>query len=125
MDLGIGPTNWSDGGIASGAEKVPNSPKDISSFTFRRNIVVVESGAMFEATTSNGYRHMSFGSNVYFDLSTRHKVGFPCSPDANESWVSAPACLVADPAQTITSNNGQVSVGFNSSGFFIMRHRSK
>ena len=34
-------------------------------------------------------------------------------------------CLVADPAQTVTSNSGQVSVGFNSSGSFVLRHRSQ
>ena len=94
VDLGIGPTDWSDGGIASGAEEAPGSPKDNSSFTFRRNIVVVESGAMFEASTSNGYRHMEFGSNVYFDVSAK-QVTFPCDPDGNASWISAPVSTQA------------------------------
>eukprot|EP01052_Picozoa_sp_SAG31_P013986 SAG31_NODE_855_length_11461_cov_5.496215_6_plen_138_part_00 len=125
VDLGFGPTNWSDGGIASGAENKPKSPKDDSSFTFRRNIVVVQSGAMFSATTANGYRHMSFAQNVYYDLSGMPaRVGFPCDPAANATWISAPNCLVAAPAQTIQSSNGQVSIGFNSTGYFVLNHRS-
>lgn len=109
VDLGVGPTNWSDGalraarppprpvsapsthtagpvagGIASGAADTPGSQEDRSSFTFRRNVVVIESGQMFEASTDNGYRHMRFNSNVYFDLS-RSDVSFPCDPESNRS----------------------------------------
>lgn len=123
VDIGIGPTNWSDGGIASGAERIPGSPKDNSSFSFRNNVVVVESGAMFEATTSNGYRHMDFDSNVYWDLSRVAEVTFPCNPDAHADWLSAPSCLATDSSsrQSIMSHNGLVRVGFNSSGSFVLQ----
>jgi hypothetical protein len=114
VDLRIGPTNWSDGGIESGAADTPGSREDRSSFTFRRNIVVIESGEMFAASTSNGYRDMTFEDNVYYDLANESSssslsssaaavaVGFPCDPDApNRSWLSAPSCLLVSSATVL------------------------
>ena len=49
---------------------------------------------------------------------------FPCDPDSNRSWISAPNCLHANTTQTITSGNGQAIAGFNASGYFTLRHVS-
>jgi hypothetical protein len=125
VNVGVGPTNISDGGIVSGAADTPGSNEDNSSFTFSRNIVVVDSGQLFAATTKNGYRHMHFSNNVYYGLEPNNTLTFPCNPDENASWITAHSkCLLADPAQTIISSNGQAIVGFDSSGAFTLRHRS-
>lgn len=81
VDTGIGPLNWSDAGIDSGA--ADSGPDSRSSFHFRRNVLVVDSGLMFAGSTSNAYRDMTFSSNVYWDLSnpTPDRVSFPCDPD--------------------------------------------
>ena len=122
VDLGLGPTNWSDGGIGSGAADAPGSPEDRSSFAFRRNIVVVESGPLFSASTENGYRDVQFDSNVYFDLSASSvRAGFPCSPSGNRSWLSSPNCLNTSSGKLV-SGNGQATVGFNASGYFNLQH---
>ena len=67
---------------------------------------------------------MHFEDNVYYDLSKKEPAGFPCSPDAKRSWLSAPSCLLANTTQTIVSGNGQIIAGFNSTGFFNLQHKS-
>ena len=132
VDLGVGPTNWSDAGIASGAADTPGSIKDNSSFVFRRNILVVASGDLFAASTGNGFKRMSFDSNVYYDMSqpATNLGGFPCNPQTPRDYVSSPKCLVADPDRatgsvaSVTSKTGIASVGFNTTGHFNLRHRS-
>lgn len=105
VDIGIGPLNWSDAGIDSGAAE--SGPDSRSSFAFRRNILVVDSGAMFAGSTSNGYQNMSFSGNVYWDLSSHAAaaVSFPCDPDFGHSIISG--CVKASGAATqISSPSG-------------------
>lgn len=99
VDSGVGRhLNWSDAAIDSGAADTPGSREDISSFTFRRNVVVIKAGVMFRGSTENGYRNMTFKSNVYWattPTSAPAPVTFPCNPDDpyaghNYLWVNAP-----------------------------------
>jgi hypothetical protein len=124
-EFNLGQTNWSDAGIASGAANTPGSSKDNSSFTFRRNVLVVGSGKMFAASTSNGFKHMHLDSNVYWSLSTpATQVRFPCNPDMPRDYISAPTCLHADHTQHVSSSNGLVTIGFNATGFFNLQHKT-
>lgn len=115
VDIGVGPLNWSDAGIDSGAPL--SGPDARSSFDFRRNVLVIDSGAMFAGSTSNGYRNMSFSNNVYWDLSASSPgtIGFPCNPDdpsAGHDYFTG--CLKATADTQISS--GRVKAGFSHAG---------
>ena len=117
VDIGVGPLNWSDAGIDSGAPL--NGPDARSSFHFQRNVLVVDSGSMFAGSTSNGYRNMSFSDNVYWDLSSsnRNAVEFPCNPNdpsAGHDYITG--CLKATVDTQISSPSGRVKAGFNHAG---------
>ena len=97
-----------------------SGPDARSSFRYERNVLVVDSGAMFAGSTSNGYRNMSFSSNVYWDLSlpTADAVSFPCDPDdpnGGHDYISG--CIKASgPDTQITSPSGLVKAGFSHDG---------
>lgn len=122
VNLGVGPHNVSQAAIGSGAHDEGDF-KDLASFAFERNVVSVDRGEMFSASTLNGFRNMSFDHNVYFDSGVGSEVLFPCDPDApydGSSWVSQ-GCLGADPSQYIQSPSGQVKAALNeTSGQFCV-----
>ena len=130
VDLGVGPLNWSDAGMDSGASDVPGSPDSRSSFSYHHNILVVSGGAMFAGSTSNGYRNMSFDYNVYWDLSSpASDVSFPCNPDdpnGGHDYISG--CLKAGgPDTQISSPSGLVKAGFLGDGseFCVIKGAAK
>eukprot|EP01059_Diplonema_ambulator_P035445 TRINITY_DN833_c2_g1_i1.p1 TRINITY_DN833_c2_g1~~TRINITY_DN833_c2_g1_i1.p1 ORF type:complete len:289 (+),score=98.46 TRINITY_DN833_c2_g1_i1:69-869(+) len=65
-----------DGGVRS------STLGDVSSFTFTLNVVSLQKGPMFAASSQLGFSNVSFDNNVYY-VQDGQTVTFPCANSAN------------------------------------------